>query len=458
MADATQHFPANFLWGTATSAHQVEGNNRNNDWWEWEQSGTGRIFRDQKSGAACAWWEGRAEEDIARMAALNTKAHRLSVEWSRIEPSQGKFNTDALDRYRAILSAMRKAGIEPMVTLHHFTNPLWVAERGGWMHPDSPRWFAAFVEKVVTYLADLCDLWCTINEPNVYASKSYFTGDWPPGMQDINSYFRVLHHLLEGHAAAYHTLHDRQPNARVGLAKHMVYWMPRSASPLDRRMTRLLDSAFNTVTLDALATGEWRPPIGKKGTISGLARTLDWIGLNYYQRYDVRFNLAKLGQLGIDFSARPGALKGPEGWGEIDYDALLALLKRLARQFSMPIYITENGVPDDKDKLRPAFILQSLQRVWKAVMHNLPVQGYYFWSLIDNFEWAEGFDPRFRFGLYGVDFNTQERTLRRSGELYGKIAGANAISSALAQEYAPEALDVLYPGKSPEGTGVLMPR
>ncbi|GAB4475470.1 MAG: glycoside hydrolase family 1 protein [Anaerolineae bacterium] len=450
MVEAVQHFPADFLWGTATAAHQVEGDNRYNDWWQWEQGGGGRIFRDQVSGRACEWWAGRAEEDIERMAALNTRAHRLSIEWSRIEPAEGRWNTSALDRYREILKAMRAAGIQPMVTLHHFTNPLWVAERGGWLHPDAPAWFRRYVQRVVGYLSDLVDTWCTINEPNVYAARSYFQGLWPPGVSDMSQYFRVVYHLLEAHVAAYDVLHAEQAQARVGLAKHMVRWMPRSSSALDRWAARTLDNAFNGLTLNALSMGRWQPLVGKKLELPRWRGTLDWIGLNYYFRYDAAFSLQALKQLGITFGVRPDAqVLGPEGWGEIDYDGLFVLIKRLHRQFGLPIYITENGVPDDKDRLRPAFILQSLQRVWKTVMHNIPVRGYFFWSLLDNFEWAEGYDPRFHFGLYAVDFETQARELRRSGELYGRIAGANAISSELAREFAPEALTDLYPGSSP---------
>jgi beta-glucosidase len=452
MADATFTFPSGFLWGTATAAHQVEGDNRNNDWWVWEQKGEGRIFQNQTSGKACEWWAGRAEEDIARMAALNTNAHRLSIEWSRIEPRPGKWDHDALDRYRAILKAMREAGIEPMVTLHHFTNPIWMAERGGWMHPDSPQWFNAFVKKAVTDLSDLCDMWCTINEPTVYAGKGYFDGSWPPGMKNVSVYFRVVYNMLSAHAAAYHTIHDLQPVARVGLAHHMIDWYPlREGNPLDRMVTRLLDSAFNGIVLDALALGQWRPPIGRKGEFPAAKGTLDWIGLNYYQRFNARFSLKALGSLGITYGPRPGQPHGPEGkWGELYPDGLFNLIKRLYRQFNLPIYITENGVPDGSDTIRPGFLLEHLRRVWQAVNFSWSVRGYYFWSLLDNFEWAEGYDPRFRFGLYETNFETQERTLRRSGELYAEIAKANAFSSDMARRYAPQVVDKLFPGQGPQ--------
>lgn len=449
MAEATFNFPPDFLWGTATSAYQVEGGNKNNDWWDWEQKGGGRVFEDHVSGDACGWWEGRAEEDIERMAALNNNAHRMSVEWSRIEPREGQWNHTALDRYREILKSMRAAGIEPMVTLHHFTNPMWVAHRGGWLHPDSPKWFASFVKKTVTDLADLCTTWCTINEPNVYASHSYFIGKWPPGMTDLNAYFRVVKHMLQAHALAYPIIHDLQPQAQVGLAKHIAIWRPASNNPLNRLATRVIDQAFNAITLDALHTGEFRPPVGRRERLDQCRNTLDWIGLNYYARYDVQFSLRALKSLGIVYGVRPGAERGPEAWGELYAGGLFDNLARLYRQFKLPMVVTENGVPDEFDNRRARWLLESLRHVWRAVNFNWPVRGYYFWSLVDNFEWAEGYDPRFRFGLYDVDFETQERTLRESGRLYAEIAGTGQLTTDMVRRYAPELVPELFPGTGP---------
>jgi beta-glucosidase len=450
MADATLHFPPDFLWGTATSSHQVEGDNGNNDWWAWEQRQEGHVFENHLSGKACDWWAGKAEDDIKRMADLNTNAHRLSLEWSRIEPTPGEWDYAAIDRYRDILKKMRKAGVEPMVTLHHFTNPLWMVEQGSWLHPDSVRWFETYVNKIVADLSDLCDMWCTINEPNVYAGNGFFNGSWPPGEANINSYFQVVYHMLQAHAAAYYAIHELKPQAKVGLAKHMIAWYPRTGFPLDRMITRLLDRAFNGVTLDALAAGQWNPPIGKKGELSDVRGTLDWIGLNYYQRYDAGFSLRVLKSLGISYAARRDRPKGPEDWGELYPQGLYDLIKRLHKQLGLPIYITENGVPDRGDSVRPGFLLEHLQQVWRAVNFNIPVMGYYFWSLVDNFEWAEGYDPRFRFGLYGVNWETQERTLRKSGELYAEIAKTGSISSDMARRYAPDKVGKLFPGSGPE--------
>ncbi len=456
MAEATFTFPRDFLWATATSAHQVEGGNSNNDWWAWEQRRAGKVFQDQGSGEACGWWApGGVEADIQRMKALNNNAHRLSIEWSRIEPEPGKWDHDALDRYREILKAMRDAGIRPMATLHHFTNPTWIWEQGdsngkGWLSPEIVKLFRRYVEKAVSDLSDLCDLWCTINEPNVYAGQSFLIGAWPPAHESQDDYFRVLYHELLAHAAAYEVIHDLQPQAKVGLAKHMIDWQPlHSGNPMHRLVTRMLDDLFNASTLDALQTGWYRPLFRKKIEIPEVRNTLDWIGLNYYQRYDAWFDPRLVKRMGVTYAARPGAPKGPEGWGELYPDGLFECIKRLARQFNAPIYITENGIPDEKDTHRPAFMLRHLHRVWKAIQFNWPVMGYYWWSLIDNFEWAEGYDPRFRFGLYRVNFETQERTLTKSGELYAEIAGTGTITTDMVRRYAPELLDEFFPGEGP---------
>jgi beta-glucosidase len=450
MAEATHYFPPDFLWGTATAAHQVEGNNNNNNWSAWEQE-KGRIFADQASGKACQWWAGRAEEDVARMAELNTNAHRLSVEWSRVEPEPGRWNNDAIDRYRAILRTMRDAGIQPMITLHHFTEPLWMVEQGGWLNEESVTWFRRFVKKITWGLADLCDTWCTINEPSVYAGLGYFSGRYPPGHQNLREYFAVIHNLLLAHAAAYEQIHDVQITAQVGLAKNMAVWRPRrAASPLDLLITRLLDHSLNRLILDALATGRWQPAIGRRVQLDKVKGTLDWIGLNYYYRYDAAFSLKALSRLGISYTARPGQPQGPERWGELYPDGLLELIGRLYRQLKLPIYITENGIPDEFDNNRPVFLIKHLRRLWAALNFNWPVKGYYFWSLVDNFEWADGYDPRFRFGLYGVDFETQARTLRQSGRLYAEIAGTHSLSSDMVRRYAPQIFDDLFPGGTPE--------
>jgi beta-glucosidase len=348
---------------------------------------------------------------------------------------------------------MRKAGIQPMLTLHHFTNPAWLAERGGWLDPDVIMLFQRYVKKAVGELADLCSMWCTINEPTVYAAQSYFEGIFPPGKQDdVKSYFAVLFNMLQAHAAAYHTIHDLQPAAKVGLAHHMIAWYPRyPGNPLDRLATNLLDRFFNGPVLDTISSGLWKPLLGSTVEASRIKDTLDWFGVNYYHRYDVAFNLLAWKSLFLTYDARPGLPRGPKTWGELYPQGLFELITRLHKHFRKPLYITENGTPDENEMVRPGFILEHLREIWRAINFNIPVMGYYHWSLIDNFEWAEGYDPQFRFGLYAVDLKTQKRTLKTSGEMYKEICSTGTISSDLARRYAPKVMERLFPGERPPG-------
>lgn len=456
MAKATMYFPPDFKWGAATAAHQVEGNNTNNDWWAWEQT-PGHISHDQKSGLAADWWGDGFERDLDLAAQMGHTAHRLSVEWARIEPQEGVFDSAALDRYRYMLSAMRRRGIEPMVTLHHFSNPLWVAERDSWETTAIVPWFERYVSKAVDSLKDLCDLWVTINEPNVYAVAGYVpeqgetvdhdapSAIFPPGKNSLNLAFAVVANMLRGHAAAYHAIHKLQSEARVGVAQNMRVFDPaRPDNALDRFCAFNRDRLFNYTLLNALLTGRYDRPFGVPQWIRGLKGTLDFIGLNYYTRELVKFDRSQpttmlFGRTILD----PNTPMSDGNYGELYPLGLFRMLKRLERT-GKSIFITENGLPDSDDDQRPAFLLTHLREVWRAINQNIPIMGYYHWSLVDNFEWAEGWN--LRFGLIKLDVETQERGLRRSGELYGEICRRGIIDDGLVYEYAPALLDTMFPG------------
>ena len=447
MADAILNFPKDFKWGTATSSHQVEGNNTNNQWHVWEQT-PGHIVDGDTCGLACDWWR-NAEADFDRMVELGLNAHRLSIEWSRIEPSEGRFDDDAVDRYRRMLLELRRRGIEPMVTLHHFTNPIWLEEQCGWEEAGVvlPK-FERYAAKVVRSLGDLCDLWCTVNEPNIYAIMGYLTDDghMPPGRPGhLNTTLRVVSNMLLGHSAAYRVLHDHQPLARVGIAHHMREFQPlRPAHPLDRVAARTHDYLFNQSILNSINRGRWGPLLGRASGHGArpLRRTLDWIGLNYYSRQRSRFDRAQRNLLFSNIGDTPGAVMSDFNYGEIYPAGLMHCLKRLAR-YRLPIYVTENGLPDADDDQRPGFIARHLRVLWKAAQWNWQIQGYYHWSLVDNFEWGQGF--RMKFGLYELNRETQERSPRRSARLYRDIARANALSSDMVRQHAPDALPELFP-------------
>ncbi len=433
-------FPPGFLWGTATSAHQVEGGNTNNDWWAFEQQ-PGAIWHDDRSGLACDWWR-NAERDFDLMAEMGHNTHRLSVEWSRIEPQEGVFDAVAIARYREMLAGLRQRGIEPMVTLFHFSSPLWLARQGGWRNPAVVGHFRRFVRHIVEQLGDLVTLWCSINEPNVYAALGYLLGEHAPGEKSLPLCFRVLGHLLRAHGVAYRLIHALDGTARVGLVKNVQIF--EALDPGDRaaaRLARLLDFLFNELTLRALEDGRLRFPLGIGSTTYGpLVDSLDFFGLNYYSRQRVSLRPREGGRLGW-LQPTPGAEVSDLGrggtYGEVYPAGLYHVLKRVAG-LGKPIFVTENGLPDADDDQRPRFLLTYLAQMQRAIAGGVDVRGYYHWSFTDNFEWAEGW--ALRFGLVALDETTQARTPRPSAGLYSQIIRANAITREMVEAYAPELL------------------
>jgi len=255
-------FPAGFLWGAATSAHQVEGDNRRNDWWRFEQI-PGAIHDGHASGAACRHYE-RFDADFALAASDGHNAHRLSLEWSRLEPERGQWDASEVAHYHAVFASLRRHRLAPVVTLHHFTNPLWIADRGGWENRETVDHFADFVRFCAREFGGEVDWWCTVNEPEVYAFRSYSEGLWPPRKRDDSSALAVMAHLLEAHGRAYRILHEEDRSdadgdgrpARVGFAKHRPQLVPaRPWSPLDQLRAWLENRVFNLAVESAPITG-----------------------------------------------------------------------------------------------------------------------------------------------------------------------------------------------------------
>jgi beta-glucosidase len=441
MAQATFHFPRGFLWGTATAAHQVEGNNTNNTFWAWEQE-PGRILNGQKSGLADDWWGGRWREDFDRAAEGGQNAHRLSVEWSRIQPEPDRWDESALDRYREMVRGLVERGITPMVTLHHFTDPLWLEARGGWEQEETAQLFAAFTRRVVEALREYVSLWVTINEPNVFATSAYFFGQFPPGKTDIRAAFQVLENMLRGHALAYQAIHGLQPTARVGVAHNFRGFLPaRGWLPLDRWIASLLHLLYNNFFPVALSSGILRYPAWVK-RMPEIKGTQDFLGINYYTRDYVAFNPLRPAEL---FSRRfylPGADLSSNGFIA---NAPLGMFQALrwGLKFNLPIIITENGVEDEDDHLRPRYLIQHLHQVWRAVNFNYPVKGFFHWTLVDNFEWERGWTQRF--GLWELDVESQARRKRPSADLFAAICRENGISSEMVARYAPEIFETMFP-------------
>lgn len=407
----------------ATSAHQVEGGNTLNDWYYWETQGSAR----DRSGLACDFWHRySADFDLARDIHMNS--FRLSIEWSRIEPRPGEFDQAAIEHYRQMLITARAKGLKTMVTLHHFTTPVWLTSSGGWLSTASVARFKSFTDRVVLELGNEIDYWNTVNEPNVVALTGFAVGVSPPGLQDIKLAIKAYAHLIEAHAAAYQSIHAVYPQALVGFAHHMRVFEPsRKNNVLDRMFAGWVRAFWNVQVLEAIRTGEINLHLGPlfrlKKKVEGLKGSLDFLGINYYSRDKIRFKADEKTFFKID--SVPAGQGTDLGW-EI-YPSGLTQVVSSVKKYGWPIYITENGAADRDDHLRPKFICDHLIALESAIEAGANVKGYFHWSLMDNFEWSLGYAPRF--GLYEVNYETQERKLRASGKLYGEIASAGSAKA-----------------------------
>jgi beta-glucosidase len=421
------NFPPDFLWGTATAAHQVEGGNRNNDWWEWEHL-PGKIADGTTSEKACDQYN-RFAADFDLIKNFGHNAHRFSLEWSRIEPREGVFSTTEIEHYRQVLVALRERGIEPMVTLHHFTNPLWLSSMGGWENPRVVEYFSRYTKVVAAELGDLVRFWNTINEPTIYAYMGYLEGVAPPGAQNPRLAALVSMNMLRAHGLAYHILHEtsRGKRCEVGIAKHIRITDPlRPRNVLDQAAAKFSDFIMNQWFLEAVETGRPAWPVGMGQKVQLLANTQDFIGLNYYSREMIRCNPFNVRSFFIENITLPGSPINDLGW-EIYPEGFYRVLMRL-KKYGKPIYVTENGIPAINDAQRCEYLKEHLIQLHRAIQQGVDVRGYFHWSLLDNFEWEEGLTPRF--GLVAVNYDTQERTPRQSCRIYGKIASENKLDPA----------------------------
>lgn len=375
-------FPKGFLWGAATSAHQVEGNNKWNDWWKFEQE-----TNIQKSGLSSDHYNLYEKDfDIAQKK-LNLNAQRLSIEWSRIEKIQGNFDKIEIEHYREVLKYLKDNDFKTMVTLHHFTNPTWFNEIGSWDKKGNEEYFIEFVKVAKESFDDLVDFWVTFNEPvTPYSTLGFLRGIWPPQKKSIFSFYKANKAIIKAHQKAYEILKSKKDN--VGIAYNIATHFPKYffEIPFKPFLNYVRNWWFLNQVVDYC----------------------DFIGVNYY------------------FPLRVGRHDSETdmGW-EINENGFYDALTKVWNKYGKTIYVTENGAADNEDRIREHYIKIHVRAMWEAINDGADVKGYFHWSLLDNFEWTSGYGQCF--GLIKIDYKNLKRTVRKSALFYAEIAKNNSL-------------------------------
>lgn len=432
----TFKLPDNFLMGSATAATQIEGGDKYSNWYQWSLMGK---IKNGESSIVAADHYNRYMEDIDLMKKMNHQVYRMSIEWSRIEPQEGKWSREGIKHYQDEIKALKEVGIEPLVTLHHFSHPQWFEEKGQWTNKESVYYFVRFTRKVIESIGDMVSEYCTINEPNVFVNDTFMDGKYPPGKtDDLGSYFKASKNLILAHLKSYELIHkmrleNGKTDTKVGIALHIAHMETKGKSPLTKLSKNFIDYSFHQMFLNGMVDGHLTFPLGT-GYPIGKGSFCDFMGINYYSRHLIHSskNPAMLfGEVKVEEGLADEKVNDL-GW-EIYPEGLYQVIKKNYNKYKLPIYITENGIPDEKDKKRSLFIYDHLYQIQKLIGEGIPVERYYHWSLLDNMEWNDGYGPRF--GLVEVDYNTLERKIRKSGEFYGEICKSKKVSEELLAEY-----------------------
>jgi len=408
--------------GVASAATQIEGGDINNSWYDWYQKG--HISDGSDPSVANRHYE-LYEEDIRLMHEMGIRHYRMGIEWSRLEPEQGVFDEAAFAHYRNELLMMQRLGIRPLLTLHHFTNPMWFEYMGAFENRDCVDIFLSFVDKVIEYFGNLVSEYITINEPNVYATSGFFFGEWPPGKKSLFSAIRVMGNMCECHIKAYELIHRRRKDmgyddTRVSYAHHMrLFTSMNHKSIIDRIGARLMHRLFQTSISSAYLTGRSGFPLRRIRRISNKLYC-DFHAVNYYSRTAAK---------GMNAGFLTDVPVNDLGW-EIYPEGIVQCAKELYGLAKLPIYITENGTCDNTDSFRSRYIYEHVEALCGC---SLPVERYYHWCFTDNFEWVEGNSARF--GIVHVDYETQKRTVKESGEFYTKMIQESGVSQKLFDKY-----------------------
>lgn len=405
------NFPKHFLWGAAVSAHQVEGGNHN-QWSVWEQENANALAAQAEyhydslhnwpdikqrakdpdnyiSGQAANHYE-LYEQDFDLIKKLNMNAFRFSIEWSRVEPREGVWDAEAIAYYKNYIKELKARDIEPVVTLFHFTLPVWFSEKGGFERRKNVDYFVRYVEKIMTELGSQVKYVMTINEPMIYAEQSYFEAAWPPQVHSKRAFLQVLNNLIVAHNRAARVIKSINQRAQVSIAYNTVFYYGGD----DAWLTRT-----SAVIMQYLADDYY---------LSRVYKNCDFLGVNYYCSNRV-------------FGYRvhnPEKIISDIGW-EVEPENIEFTVTRLYRRYKLPIFITENGIADAGDEARRAWLVKTVTALQKSIDDGVEVIGYLHWSLLDNFEWAHGKWPKF--GLIEVDYKTYTRKLRPSAVWLSKI-------------------------------------
>lgn len=395
-------FPEGFKWGAASASYQFEGGNFDSNWWRFEQNGG---IKDGQTAAVADDFYNRYEGDFDLLEELNMNSFRMSIEWSRVEPELGKFDEQAIEHYRQMLVSLRERGIEPMVTLWHFSTPIWFEDLGSWEKASNIQYYEDYVRFVVEQLSDEVTLWITINEPMAYISSGYMVGKWPPGEQSPQKLPVLLSNIITGHNKAYDIIHDLDDDAQVGIAEHASYVAPAHQDNLIENIVSFgIDYSWTYFLLDRVRSH------------------LDYVGVHYYYKQTISVglinDLINSDSISNFESESTDRAYYPHGL----YEVLLRFKK-----YNMPVYITEIGVPDYHEIPRDQFIREHVREMYYAIKAGVDLRGVYYWSLLDNFEWSEGYGPKF--GLVEVDFDTQERSIKQTSWEYAMIAGCNCVGN-----------------------------
>lgn len=412
----------NLTLGVATAAAQIEGGDRGSNWARFSEEG--KINDGSSILRACGHWE-NWRRDIDLMADMGIKIYRFGIEWSRIEPECGKFSREVLLRYREEVKYMKERGISPLLTIHHFTHPVWFEDLGGFTAKESVDYFMRYVKCVVEAFGDLVSDYVTINEPNVYATNSLYFGIWPPEKTSIRALIAAYSNMTACHVRAYKYIHEKRRgmgyhDTRVSFANHLRVFAPQNPRKLSHKIAaKLSEWLFQGALTEAMMEGKCRFPVRRRRGVTR-GKYFDFIGINYYSRSTVS---------GLSDGVGEGAYKNDLGW-EIYPRGLVDIANALNEKYGAPVWVTENGTCDNEDAFRSRFIYDQLKLISEE---SLSIERYYHWSFTDNFEWREGESARF--GIVKMNYGDGTVEVKGSGKFYADIIKHGGVTDEAYEKY-----------------------